>query len=311
MVNAALSNQIKAQALALGFQDVGFAKAERLDSEAKYLEQWLNQQRHGKMGYLENYFDKRVDPRLLVEGAKTVISLSYNYFAEQQQLDETAPKIAMYAYGADYHIVVKEKLEQLLQFIREQSGDINGRCFVDSAPVLERAWAERSGIGWMGKNTNILTKQKGSYFFLAEIIIDIELPFDSPVKNYCGTCTKCIDACPTEAIIAPYQIDGSKCISYFTIELKDEILPSDQRGKFDNWMFGCDVCQQVCPINAQAKPHHEPRFEPHPDLLSMTKKDWLYLQQETFQQLFKHSAVKRTKFAGLKRNIAFLQTEQQ
>jgi epoxyqueuosine reductase len=255
MLNAALSNQIKAQALALGFQDVGFAKAERLDSEAKYLEQWLNQQRNGKMGYLENYFDKRVDPRLLVDGAKTVISLSYNYFTEHQQLDETAPKIAMYAYGADYHVVVKEKLEQLLQFIREQSGDINGRCFVDSAPVLERAWAERSGIGWMGKNTNILTKQKGSYFFLAEIIVDIELPYDSPVKNYCGTCTKCIDACPTEAIIAPYQIDGSKCISYFTIELKDEILPSDQKGKFDNWMFGCDVCQQVCPINSQAKPH--------------------------------------------------------
>jgi len=308
MLNAALSNQIKAQALALGFQDVGFAKAERLDSEAKYLEQWLNQQRNGKMGYLENYFDKRVDPRLLVDGAKTVISLSYNYFTEQHQLDETAPKIAMYAYGADYHVVVKEKLEQLLQFIREQSGDINGRCFVDSAPVLERAWAERSGIGWMGKNTNILTKQKGSYFFLAEIIVDIELPYDSPVKNYCGTCTKCIDACPTEAIIAPYQIDGSKCISYFTIELKDEILPSDQKGKFDNWMFGCDVCQQVCPINSQAKPHNELRFEPHPDLLSLTKNDWLHLQQETFQQLFKHSAVKRTKFTGLKRNIAFLQT---
>ena len=303
---AELSQRIKIQAKTLGFQDVGFAKAERLDAEARFLENWLNQQHQGKMSYLENHFDKRIDPRLLVEGAKTVISLSYNYFTQQKQHDEQAPKIAMYAYGADYHVVVKDKLELLLQFIRETYGTINGRCFVDSAPVLERAWAERSGVGWMGKNTNILTKQKGSYFFLAEIIIDIELAYDSPVKNYCGSCTKCIDACPTEAIITPYQVDGSKCISYFTIELKDEILPSDLKGKFNNWMFGCDVCQQVCPINSQSTPHQEPKFQPHPNLLSFTKIDWQNLQHHTFQEIFKHSAVKRTKFAGLKRNISFL-----
>ena len=255
---------------------------------------------------MENYFDKRIDPRKLVDGARSVISLSYNYFTEEKQLDEQAPKIAMYAMGKDYHEVVKGKLELLYQFIEEEVGGISGRCFVDSAPVLERAWAQRAGVGWVGKNTNILTKRQGSYFFLAEIILDVELEHDSPVKDYCGTCTKCIDACPTDAIYEPYKVDATKCISYFTIELRDEILPADYKGKLENWMFGCDICQQVCPINAQSKQHHEPQFEPRKELLEMTKKDWEELSEETYRRIFKNSAVKRTKFKGLKRNIGFL-----
>lgn len=301
-----LTNAIKQEAQRLGFQDCRIAAAGRLDEDAFLLESWLNQQMHGKMAYMENYFDKRVNPQLLVEGARSVISLSYNYFSEAKQADSTAPKIAMYAYGEDYHTVVKEKLELLLEFIRGLAGNVNGRCFVDSAPVLERAWAKKSGIGWVGKNGNILSKRKGSYFFLSEIILDLDLEYDSPVKDYCGTCTKCIDACPTDAIYEPYKVDGSKCISYFTIELKDEILPDDYKGKFENWMFGCDICQQVCPINSQAEPHNEPRFTPRPELLAMTKKDWEDLSEETFRELFRHSPVKRTKFKGLKRNIGFL-----
>lgn len=300
------SLEIKNRAKELGFDNCGIARAVRLDEEAKYLENWLNQSKHGTMSYMENYFDKRIDPTLLVEGAKSVISLSFNYYSEKKQLDATAPKIAMYALGKDYHLVVKERLTLLFDFIKEQVGEINGRTFVDSAPVLERAWAQRAGIGWMGKNTNLLTKRSGSFFFLAEVILDVELMYDSPVKDYCGSCTKCIDACPTQAIYEPYKVDGSKCISYFTIELKDKIIPKEYQGKFDNWMYGCDICQQVCPINSQAKTHNTAEFEPSHELLQMTKENWLELDEPLFKQLFKDSAVKRTKFSGLKRNIEFL-----
>lgn len=301
-----LSQLIKNEALRLGFDSCGISKAERLDKEAMLLEAWLNQDMHGKMAYMARHFDKRIDPRELVPGAKSVISLSYNYYTDQKQTDSAAPKLATYAYGKDYHDVVREKLEALFSFIREKAGSVEGRCFVDSAPVLEKAWAQRSGIGWIGKNTNILTKRRGSYFFLGEIICDLELEHDSPVKDYCGTCTKCIDACPTDAIYEPYKVDASKCISYFTIELKDEILPQEYKGKFKNWMYGCDICQQVCPINSQAEKHKEPAFEPLPELMNMTLKDWEQLNEESFKRLFKNSAVKRTKYAGLKRNIRFL-----
>ena len=306
MNSLSLSQYIKRKAKEIGFDSCGMAKAECLDDEAKILETWLNQGMHGKMAYMENHFEKRIDPRKLVDGARSVISLSYNYFTEEKQNDEQAPKIAMYAFGKDYHEVVREKLELLYNYIREEVGNINGRCFVDSAPVLERAWAQRSGVGWVGKNTNILTKRRGSFFFLAEIILDVELEYDSPVKDYCGSCTKCIDACPTNAIYEPYKVDGSKCISYFTIELKDEILPAGYKGKFENWMFGCDICQQVCPINAQSSNHKEPQFEPRPELLAMSRKDWEELREETYKRIFQHSAVKRTRFKGIQRNIEFL-----
>ena len=309
MNKSTLTNRIKTYAKQIGFDSCGVAKAESLDAEARILEAWLNQNLHGKMRYMENHFEKRIDPRKLVEGAKSVISLSYNYFTGKKQLDDTAPKLAMYAMGEDYHTVVKDKLQLVYNFIETEVGQITGRCFVDSAPVLEKAWAQRSGVGWLGKNSNILTKRQGSFFFLAEIILDVELDYDSPVKDYCGTCTKCIDACPTDAIYEPYKVDGSKCISYFTIELKDEILPEDYKGKFENWMFGCDICQQVCPINSQSHQHHEPRFEAKPELLEMNKIDWEGLNAETFKRLFQHSAVKRTKFKGLSRNITFLKTK--
>ena len=301
-----LSFNIKQRATELGFSSCGIAHAEELTDEARYLESWLNQDRHGKMNYMLNHFDKRIDPTKLVEGAKSVISLSFNYYSDKHQSDPDAPKIAMYALGKDYHTVVRERLEQLLDYIRSEAGDVNGRCFVDSAPVLERTWAQRSGIGWIGKNTNLLTKRQGSYFFLAEIILDLELDYDSPVKDYCGSCTRCIDACPTQAIYEPYKLDASKCISYFTIELKDQILPDEYKGKFDNWMYGCDICQQVCPINSQAEPHTTPEFEPKPELLGMTKAEWEALSEDQFRKLFQNSAVKRTKYSGLKRNIEFL-----
>ncbi len=300
-----LTTLIKREALRLGFDACGISKAELLSDEARILEAWLNQNLHGKMIYMANNFEKRIDPRLLVDGAKSVITFSYNYYTEAKQKND-APKLAMYALGKDYHDVVKAKLELLFAFIKEQVGEVNGRCFVDSAPVLERAWAQRSGIGWQGKNTNILSKRNGSYFFLAEIILDVELEYDSPVKDYCGSCTKCIDACPTDAIYEPYKVDGSKCISYFTIELKGEILPTEMKGKFENWMFGCDICQQVCPINSQAKQHNESQFLPSLDLLNMNRKDWEELTEETFKKLFKGSPVKRTKYSGLKRNIEFI-----
>lgn len=297
---------IKQKASELGFMYTGFSKAEFLEKEAKELEVWLNRSFHGKMSYMENHFDKRLDPRLLVEGARTVVSLLFNYYSSSVQDDPDAPKISKYAYGEDYHNVIKDKLKELMQFMIDEIGEINGRIFVDSAPVMDKAWAKRSGLGWMGKHTNIVHPKHGSFFFLAELIIDLEIEPDGPIKDYCGTCTRCIDACPTEAIVQPYVVDGSKCISYLTIELKDAILPDQFRGKMDNWMFGCDVCQDVCPWNRFSKPHTEPRFQPHSDLLGMSTRDWKDLSQEIFNELFKNSAVKRAKYTGLKRNIDFL-----
>ena len=258
------------------------------------------------MAYMENHFDKRLDPRLLVEDAKTVISFLLNYYPEEPQRDTDAPKISKYAYGEDYHFVIKDKLKELIHFMKEHIGDINGRAFVDSAPLMDKAWAKKSGLGWIGKNSNLIHPKEGSFFFIAELIVDVEIEPDGPIKDYCGTCTRCIDACPTDAIVKPYVVDGSKCISYLTIELKDEILPNEFKGKMDNWMFGCDVCQDVCPWNRFSKVSQEPRFKPAFSLLDFTAADWNDLSQETFQQIFKNSAVKRTKFEGLKRNISFL-----
>ncbi len=298
---------IREEAHRLGFEFVGIARAERMDEEARRLEAWLNGNLHGKMAYMANHFDKRIDPRQLVDGAKSVISLTYNYFTEAEQTDADAPKISKYAYGADYHGVVKDKLKQLLHFIADEIGEVGGRAFVDSAPVLERDWARRSGTGWVGKNTMLINPKRGSYFFLAELILDLELTSDTPMKDYCGTCRRCIDACPTEAISPEgYFMDGSKCISYLTIELRDEKLPPQYKDKMEGWMFGCDICQDVCPWNRFSTPHNEPQFNPHPDLLTMPKEEWLDISEDVFREVFKKSAVKRTKFEGLKRNINFL-----
>lgn len=284
----------------------GIAKADFLEEEAPRLENWLKKGMHGEMQYMENHFDKRLDPRLLVDGAKSVVSLALNYFTDTLQTDPSSPKISKYAYGDDYHHVIKQKLKQLLEVIEEKIGEVNGRSFVDSAPVLDKAWAKKAGLGWVGKNTNLLNKKAGSFFFLAELIIDLELEYDiAPTADHCGTCTNCIDACPTEAIVAPYIVDGSRCISYLTIELKNEI-PQEFKGKMDNWMFGCDVCQDVCPWNKFSVLHPEPAFTPHPDLLGLTKRDWQEITEDVFKKVFKNSAVKRTKFNGLKRNISFL-----
>lgn len=299
------ANLIKQKAKHLGFLSCGISKAGFLEEEAPRLEKWLSQNMQGEMRYMENHFDKRLDPRLLVDGAKSVISLTLNYFTAEAQKDPLAPKISKYAYGTDYHFVIKEKLKKLLQFIQTDIGEVHGRAFVDSAPVLDKAWAVKSGLGWMGKHSNMLTKQAGSFYFIAELIVDLELEYDAPVTDHCGSCTACIDACPTQAIVQPYVVDGSKCISYFTIELKEQ-LPAEYQGKFDNWMFGCDVCQDVCPWNRFSKPHNEPLFYPHPDLLSMSKEDWEDITEEVFNKVFKNSTVKRTKFEGLKRNIKFL-----
>lgn len=297
---------IKQKALELGFFDVGFSKAEFLETEAPKLEKWLANNMHGKMAYMENHFDKRLDPRLLVDGAKTVVSLLFNYYSTRKQNDIAAPKISKYAYGQDYHDVLKSKLHELINWIREHIGEVNGRAFVDSAPVLERAWAAKSGLGWIGKNGNLINKGSGSFYFLSELIIDLELPADKKIAtNHCGTCTACIDACPTEAIISPSIIDGSKCISYYTIELKDA-LPNDAKGKLDNWMFGCDVCQDVCPWNRFATPNNEPEFAPNKELMGFTKQDWIELTEDVFKKVFKNSPVKRTKYNGLKRNIDFI-----
>lgn len=298
------STYIKAEAKRLGFLSCGISKAGFLEAEAPRLEKWLNENRNGQMQYMENHFDKRLDPTLLVDGAKSVISLLLNYYPSETQNPE-AYKISKYAYGQDYHFVIKSKLKELLHSMQENIGEVGGRAFVDSAPVLDKAWAAKSGLGWIGKNSNLLSKQVGSFFFIAELIVDVELDYDTPVTDHCGSCTACIDACPTQAIVEPYVVDGSKCISYFTIELKDN-LPMDMKGKFDDWMFGCDVCQDVCPWNRFSKPHNEPLFNPHPDLLTMTKKDWEEITEDTFRAVFKKSAVKRTKFEGLKRNIDFL-----
>lgn len=296
---------IKTEAQRLGFLSCGVAKADFLEEEAPRLERWLKQGMHGQMGYMENHFDKRLDPRLLVPGAQSVISLLLNYYPEEQQAEDSY-KLSKYAYGEDYHFVIRDKLKALLAFIREEIGEVDGRGFVDSAPVLDKAWAAKSGLGWIGKHSNLLTQKVGSFYFIAELIVDLPLVYDTPVTDHCGSCTACIDACPTQAIIAPYQVDGSKCISYFTIELKEE-LPNEMKGQFDQWMFGCDVCQDVCPWNRFASPHSEAAFEPHPDLLSMTKKDWEEITEEVFKKVFKKSAVKRTKFSGLTRNIKFLE----
>jgi len=302
---AKYTQPIKTKAKELGFMSCGIAKAGFLEEEAPRLEAWLKNGFHGEMTYMENHFDKRLDPRLLVDGAKSVISLSLNYYTDEEQLDETAPKISKYAYGDDYHQVIKAKLKLLLDWMNEHIGEVNGRAFVDSAPVLDKAWAKKAGLGWIGKNTNLISKSMGSFFFLAELIVDIELEYDiAPTADHCGTCTKCIDACPTEAIVGPYVVDGSKCISYLTIELKNEI-PAAFKGKMDNWMFGCDICQDVCPWNRFSVLNTEPAFQPHPDLLGMTKQDWQEITEDVFKKVFKNSAVKRTKFEGLKRNISF------
>jgi epoxyqueuosine reductase len=298
---------IKATATNLGFSFCGIAKAAFLEEEAPRLEDWLNRGYQGKMKYLEKYFDQRLDPRLLVEGSKSVISVGYNYFPEQDLAAPEALKIAKYAYGEDYHYVVKDKLKELLQAVQAEVGEISGRAFVDSAPVLERPWAQRAGNGWIGKNSLLLNKQMGSFFFLAELIVDLELEYDSPIKDYCGTCTACMDACPTDAIPTPYVVDGSKCISYFTIELKDAI-PDEVKNKFENWIFGCDICQDVCPWNRFSKPHAENRFQPKDELKSFTKKDWQEITEEVFQKVFLKSAVNRTKVSGLQRNIEFVLT---
>lgn len=297
---------IKSQAKKLGFDFCGIAKAEFLEEEAPKLEQWLNQHYHGEMAYMANHFDKRLDPTKLVDGAKTVVSLIYNYYPSERLSEGPEDyKLAKYAYGQDYHFVIKDKLKSLLAVLQEEIGEFGGRAFVDSAPVMERQWAQKSGLGWLGKNSLLLNKQMGSFFFLAELIIDLEVSPDPPmVKDYCGTCTKCIDACPTEAIVKPGVVNGSHCISYFTIELKEQI-PQEVKGKFDNWIFGCDICQDVCPWNRFSKAHKEPLFEPHPDLKQLRKKDWEEITAETFNKVFKKSAVKRTKFSGLRRNINF------
>ena len=296
---------IKAEAKRLGFLSCGISKAQFLEEEAPRLEKWLQNNRHGEMKYMENHFDKRLDPTKLVADSKSVISLLLNYYPTEKQQDPTAPKISKYAYGTDYHFIIKDKLKSLYNFITDTIGDVHGRVFVDSAPVLDKAWAAKSGLGWIGKHSNLITQKVGSFYFIAELIIDLELDYDHPITDHCGTCTACIDACPTNAIIAPQVVDGSKCISYFTIELKNEI-PNAVKGQFNDWIFGCDICQDVCPWNRFSKPHNEPLFNPHPELLSMTKKDWQEITQEVFSRIFKKSAVKRTKFSGLKRNIEFL-----
>lgn len=296
---------IREEAIRLGFQHCGFSKAEFLEDEAPRLEAWLKAGRHGQMHYMENHFDKRLDPRILVPGAKSVVSLLLNYYPKQQQQDPSAPKISKYAYGEDYHFVIKHKLKDLLRFIQDNIGEVSGRVFVDSAPVLDRAWAKRSGLGWVGKNANLIHPQAGSYFFIAELIIDLDLLPDGPIRDYCGTCTACIDACPTEAIVEPYQVDGSKCISYFTIELK-EAIPEGFKGQFEDWAFGCDICQEVCPWNRFSQPHQEPSLMPKPGLLEMKHQDWEDITEEVFREVFRKSAVKRTGFKGLKRNLEFL-----
>ncbi|MEP5610866.1 MAG: tRNA epoxyqueuosine(34) reductase QueG [Cyclobacteriaceae bacterium] len=297
---------IKSTASELGFNFCGIAKAEYLEKEAPRLEEWLNRGYQGKMGYLENHFEKRLDPTKLVPGAKSVISLVYNYYPKKTQSPDDSPKIAKYAYGQDYHFVIKDKLKEFMNSIQDKIGEVDGRVFVDSAPVHERAWAAKSGLGWIGKNSLLLNREMGSFFFLAEIIIDLELENDGPMKDYCGTCTACQDACPTDAIPEPYVVDGSRCISYLTIELKDEI-PTEFKNNMEGWAFGCDICQDVCPWNRFSKPHKEDSFQAQ-GWENFSKKDWEEMTLEVFQRVFKKSAVKRTKFAGLQRNLQFLKS---
>lgn len=303
---SAYKELIRQKALELGFFSVGFSKAEFLEDEAPRLTQWLKQDFHGKMQYMENHFDMRLNPALLVPGAKTVISFLYNYFPEQQQLQDADYKISKYAYGEDYHFVIKDKLRELTTAIKAEIGEVEGRIFVDSAPVLEKAWAAKSGLGWVGKNANLINPKAGSFYFLSEWICDLDIEPDGPIKDFCGTCTRCINACPTDAIVEPYVVDGSKCISYLTIELRDSLLPEAFSGKMDNWMYGCDICQDVCPWNRFSTPHTEERFLANTKLFSLTKNDWEDLDEVLFTELFRRSPVKRTKFEGLKRNIKFI-----
>lgn len=296
---------IRSHAARLGFDSCGFSKADFLEEEAPRLEKWLKDGMHGKMTYMENHFDKRLDPRKLVPGAKSVISLLLNYFPSEQQTDSSAPLVSKYAYGEDYHDVIRDKLKELVEVIKEKAGHIEGRVFVDSAPVLDRAWAKKSGLGWIGKNSNLISKQAGSFFFIAEIISDLELQPDHPVGDFCGTCNRCIEACPTGAIIKPYVVDGSKCISYFTIELKEEI-PVSYSGKFENWVFGCDVCQDVCPWNRFSIPHKNERLKANQELLALNHEGWREMTEEVFKKIFSRSAVKRTGYKGLIRNLEFI-----
>ena len=298
---------IKQTATGLGFEHCGIAKAVSLDEDARRLENWLHKGLHGDMLYMENHFDLRVDPAKLVPGAKSVITLLMNYFPTEKQ-NPQAPKISKYAYGDDYHDVIREKLRTLLSLIRQEAGEVNGRGFVDSAPVLERAWAQKSGLGFIGKNGNLINKNSGSFFFIATVILDLELSPDVPYnKDYCGTCTRCIDACPTDAILPEKVIDGSKCISYFTIELKSLLIPDEMKGKFDNWMFGCDACQDVCPWNRFSKPAEEKRFTPTNEILGFSRSDWEALTEENFKTIFRNSPIKRAKYSGIRRNLIFLQ----
>lgn len=300
---------VKQTAAQLGFEYCGIAKAMPLDEDARKLEAWLNKGLHGQMKYMENHFELRVDPTKLVPGARSVITLLLNYFPDQQQSND-APKIAKYAYGNDYHEVIRARLNEFLFMIREKVGDIQGRGFVDSAPVLERSWARRSGIGWIGKNGNLITKQNGSFFFIATLITDLELDYDDPfAKDFCGSCTRCIDACPTDAILSNKVVDGSRCISYFTIELKELLLPQEMSSKFDNWMFGCDTCQDVCPWNRFSKPHSESAFTPIPEILNLSNNEWQAMTEESFRKIFKHSPLKRSKFKGIQRNLNFIRQE--
>jgi epoxyqueuosine reductase len=300
---------VKSTAKELGFDYCGIAKAQKLNEDAVRLETWLRRGFHGSMQYMEKYFDLRVDPTLLVPGAKSVITLMLNYFPSQQQKN-TAPKISKYAFGKDYHEVIKSKLNNFLFMLQEKIGDIHGRGFVDSAPVLERTWAQRSGLGWIGRNGNLITKQQGSFFFVATLITDLELLYDDPfAKDYCGTCRRCIDACPTNAILDNKVINGSSCISYFTIELKDMLIPDEMNGKFQNWMFGCDICQDVCPWNRFSKPAAEAAFTPVPEILNLSTKEWGNITEETFKNIFKESSLKRAKFKGIQRNLKFISSE--
>ena len=295
---------IKSEAKRLGFLSCGISKAGFLEEEVPRLEHWLNNQMNGQMSYMENNFDKRLNPTLLVDDAKSVVSLLLNYYPSEFQ-NQDSYKISKYAYGQDYHFVIKEKLKELLNSIQDTIGEVSGRAFVDSAPVLDKAWAAKSGLGWIGKNGNLLTQKVGSFYFIAELIIDLDLEYDHATTDHCGSCTACIDACPTQAIVGPHIVDGSKCISYFTIELKSTI-PPEMKGKFDDWAFGCDVCQDICPWNRFSKPHNEPLFTANKEMLSMSKKEWTELTDETFKTVFKNSPIKRTKLEGLKRNIDFL-----
>lgn len=298
---------IKKTAARLGFDHCGIARAVKLDDDAARLEEWLHKGMHGSMQYMEKYFDLRIDPGKLVPGARSVITLLKNYFPSQQQ-EKTAPKISKYAFGEDYHDVIRARLTELTGLIEEKVGKINGRGFVDSAPVLERTWAERSGLGWIGKNGNLINKQSGSFYFIATLITDLELQYDDPfAKDFCGTCTRCIDACPTSAILPGKVVDGSKCISYFTIELKDMLIPGEMQGKFDGWMFGCDTCQDVCPWNRFAKPNHETAFSPIPEILNLSTREWESMSEENFRKIFKDSALRRSKFKGIQRNLKFIQ----